>query len=176
MYQSRPAPQRLPPFRRGRWTKSSTKNAILTISRPAVTASPTYPAHSGKVEMGLYSHSKDESLLRYCIVPFAVQNSAVAPKVANTMPLTRGRLSPSEVMIITTPRTMITPMMMVNPSSTVLSFPLVEVRPFRASSHRRYPTQGSEAQLTKLTISCQKADIYISLLVENVNAFCQDCE
>ena len=53
------------------------------------------------------------------------------------------------------------------------AFPLVEVRPFRASSHRRYPTQGSEAQLTDLIKNCQKADIYISLLVENVNAFCQ---
>lgn len=56
-----------------------------------------------------------------------------------------------------------------------MTFLFVEVRPFRASSHRRYPTCGSEAQLTKLTVSCQKADIYISLLVENVNAFCQDC-
>ena len=56
-----------------------------------------------------------------------------------------------------------------------MTFLFVEVRPFRASSHRRYPTQGSEAQLTKLTVSCQKADIYISLLVENVNTFCQDC-
>ncbi len=42
-----------------------------------------------------------------------------------------------------------------------MTFLFVEVRPFRASSHRRYPTQGSEAQLTKLTVSCQKADIYI---------------
>lgn len=57
-----------------------------------------------------------------------------------------------------------------------MTFLFVEVRPFRASSHRRYPTYGSEAQLTDLIKNCQKADIYISLLVENVNAFCQDCE
>jgi len=44
-----------------------------------------------------------------------------------------------------------------------MTFLFVEVRPFRASSHRRYPTQGSEAQLTKLTVSCQKADIYITI-------------
>ena len=57
-----------------------------------------------------------------------------------------------------------------------MTFLFVEVRPFRASSHRRYLIYDSEAQLTDLIKNCQKADIYISLLVENVNAFCQDCE
>lgn len=57
-----------------------------------------------------------------------------------------------------------------------MTFLFVEVRPFRASSHRRYLIYDSEAQLTIYNKNCQKADIYISLLVENVNAFCQDCE
>lgn len=42
-----------------------------------------------------------------------------------------------------------------------MTFLFVEVRPFRASSHRRYPIYDSEAQLTIYNKNCQKADIYI---------------
>lgn len=41
-----------------------------------------------------------------------------------------------------------------------MTFLFVEVRPFRASSHRRYPIYDSEAQLTIYNKNCQKADIY----------------
>ena len=44
-----------------------------------------------------------------------------------------------------------------------MTFLFVEVRPFRASSHRRYLIYDSEAQLTDLIKNCQKADIYITI-------------
>ena len=156
--------------------KSSTSATMAATAIVPAAVRPIRVKQSGTSANGLTNGSSHGGVALPLSSSVPILHNTVLPSVAIAIPDNLTKTSPDAVIARLTPAAVKTTMITSKTSITRYPFPLFEVRPFRASSHRRHPIYDSEAQLTYLIKNCQKADIYISLLVENVNTFCQDCE